>query len=120
MPDFTIDMLMLPRGEVKNARSFASIVEWMGDRASVSEPDESGVFQIALESEDLDEALTHAWNSVGGSGTGDHVFLLKTDELPENWHIKARTPPKPPAKPYLSDIAPQVRGTPEPAPEKAG
>jgi|GEM_PF-4213405 len=119
MPTFSIDMLMLPRGEVKNQRSFGSIVEWMGQMATVTDPDESGVFQIELEADDLESAITHAWNSVGGSGTGDHVFLLQTDDLPQSWHVKSRKPPKPRAVPYLSDIAPQQRGAPAPKPEQA-
>jgi hypothetical protein len=112
MPTFSIDMIMLPRGEVKNQRSFSSIVQWMGQAATVSEPDESGVFQIELDAGDEEEALTHAWNAVGGSGTGDHVFLLLTDELPDSWQVKARKPPKQRAVPYLSDVAAQIPATP--------
>lgn len=85
-------MLMLPRGETKNKRSHGAIAAWMGDNATVSEPDETGVFRIDLESPDRDTALSHAWNAVGGSGTADHVMLLDDDDLPERWRPHAGKP----------------------------
>jgi hypothetical protein len=92
MPRFTVEMLMLPRGETKNKRSHGQIAAWMGENSNVTEPDETGVFQIELDSPDIGAAIQHAWNAVGGSGTGDHVMLLATDDLPEEWQDMAGKP----------------------------
>jgi hypothetical protein len=97
MSRFSVEMLMLPRGETKNKRSHGQIAAWMGENATVTEPDENGIFEIEMETADMEEAIQHAWNAVGGSGTGDHVMLLATDDLPESWQVHAARPPGQPA-----------------------
>jgi hypothetical protein len=52
----------------------------------MGEPDALGVFDISLEAEDLDAALTRVWDGVAASGTDDHIVFLEHPELPEHWH----------------------------------
>jgi len=53
--------------------------------AEVGEPDELGVFEIALDAEDQEDALTRVWDAVAASGTDDHIVFLEHPELPEHW-----------------------------------
>ena len=53
--------------------------------AEVGEPDEVGVFEIALDAEDQEDALTRVWDAVAASGTDDHIVFLEHPELPEHW-----------------------------------
>ena len=59
--------------------------------AEVGEPDELGVFEIALDAEDQEDALTRVWDAVAASGTDDHIVFLEHPELPEHWrHYSGR------------------------------
>ena len=53
--------------------------------AEVGEPDESGVFEIAIDAADQDQALQKIWDAVAASGTDDHIVFLEHPELPEHW-----------------------------------
>ncbi|MEA2156701.1 MAG: hypothetical protein QOE11_2841 [Solirubrobacteraceae bacterium] len=87
---------MKPRGEHKQRRSLEAIAAALGEDAQGTNPDEVGVFEIYLEADDLDEARQRALNAVDAAGSGDHVMLLETDDLPEQWHTRSG---KPRAKP---------------------
>ena len=43
----------------------------------LTEPDDVGVFEIALEAGDQEEALQRVWDAVAASGTDDHLFFLE-------------------------------------------
>src|ERR1700749_4566122 len=60
--------------------------------AQVSEPDGVGVFEVAVEAGDLEQALQQVWNAVAASGTDDHIVFLEHPDLPEHWRL-ARGPP---------------------------
>ena len=53
--------------------------------ADVSEPDELGVFEVVLDADDEEDALTRVWDAVAASGTDDHIVFLEHPELPEHW-----------------------------------
>lgn len=53
--------------------------------AEISEPDDLGVFEIALEADDQEQALTRVWDAVAASGTDDHIVFLEHPELAEHW-----------------------------------
>ena len=84
-------MLMLhgrtPRDEEARAQLSAALPD-----ASVSRPDEQGIFEIALEAEDRDAALARVWNAVAASGTDDHIVFLEHPDLPEHWRRRASRP----------------------------
>jgi len=60
--------------------------------AEVSPEDESGVFEIVLDAEDREHALTRVWDAVAASGTDDHIAFLEHPELPEHWRARSRRP----------------------------
>ena len=60
--------------------------------AEVGEPDELGVFEIALDAEDQEDALTRVWDAVAASGTDDHIVFLEHPELPEHWRERSGRP----------------------------
>jgi hypothetical protein len=60
--------------------------------ATVGEPDELGIFEIAVEVADQDAALTLVWDAVAASGTDDHIVFLEHPELPEHWRHRSGMP----------------------------
>jgi hypothetical protein len=60
--------------------------------AEVGEPDDLGVFEIALEAEDREAALLAVWDAVAASGTDDHILFLEHPDLPEHWRRHSGRP----------------------------
>jgi len=60
--------------------------------AQVTEADDVGVFEVALDADDLDDALTRVWDGVAASGTDDHIVFLEHPELPEHWRHRSASP----------------------------
>jgi hypothetical protein len=84
-------MLMLhartPRDEEARAQLAAALPD-----ASVGRPDAQGIFEITLDAEDQEAALTRVWNAVAASGTDDHVVFLEHPDVPEHWHHRTSRP----------------------------
>ncbi|MEA2150593.1 MAG: hypothetical protein QOD69_2423 [Solirubrobacteraceae bacterium] len=85
MPRHTVEMLLLQRGHVKDQRSIERLASLLGDDATVGEPDERRVFEIEIESDDIEQARHRVWNTVAVSGTTDNIKLLEHPDLPEQW-----------------------------------
>jgi hypothetical protein len=85
MPSQTVEMLQLPRGEVKDKRSMERLTALLGDAATVGEPDERRIFEIEIDEEDVDAARHRIWNAVAVSGVTDNIKLLDHPDLPESW-----------------------------------
>jgi hypothetical protein len=79
-----VPMLMLHFGTPRDRESRAQLAAALPE-AEVGEPDETGVFEVALDAEDGEEALQRVWDGVAASGTDDHVMFLAHSELPEHW-----------------------------------
>jgi hypothetical protein len=60
--------------------------------ATVSEPDETGVFEIELDAGDQEQALERIWDAIAASGTDDHIIFLEHPELPEHWRERSGRP----------------------------
>jgi hypothetical protein len=60
--------------------------------AEITEPDAVGVFEIALDAEDQEQALRRVWDAVAASGTDDHLAFLEHAELPGHWRHLSRRP----------------------------
>jgi hypothetical protein len=60
--------------------------------AEITEPDDVGVFEIALESDDLEAALLRVWDAVAAAGADDHIAFLEHPDLPEHWRHRSRRP----------------------------
>jgi hypothetical protein len=85
-------MLLMHGGTPKDMECRERLAESLPDDAVAGEPDELGVFEIELDAEDEEEALTKVWNAVAASGTDDHILFLEHPELPEHWRPKSGSP----------------------------
>ena len=87
-----VGMLLMHGGTPKDLECRERLAEALPEDAVVGEPDEVGVFEIELDAEDQEDALTKVWNGVAASGTDDHVLFLEHPELPEHWQPKSGSP----------------------------
>ena len=60
--------------------------------AEISKPDDVGVFNVAVEANDLEQALQKVWDAVAASGTDDHIVFLEHPDLPEHWRQRSGRP----------------------------
>src|SRR3954447_9316815 len=87
-----IPMLMLhersPRfQEVPHERLTAALPD-----AQISEPDDLGVFEVAVQADDLEQALQQVCDPVAASGSDDHIVFLEHPDLPEHWRLRSGRP----------------------------
>jgi len=88
---FRIGMLELHPDTPRDEEAYAGLAAALPG-ADVTEPDDLGVFEIALDADDQDDALTRVWDAVAASGTDDHVVFLEHPELPEHWRHLSGSP----------------------------
>jgi hypothetical protein len=79
-----VAMLMLHFGTPRDREAREQLAAALPD-GEVGDPDEVGVFEVALEAADREEALRRVWDAVAASGTDDHVVFLEHPDLPEHW-----------------------------------
>jgi hypothetical protein len=84
-------MLMLHLGTPRDQEARRHLSEALPD-ADVGAPDDVGVFQVVLDAEDQEQALTRVWDAVAASGTDDHIVFLEHPDLPEHWRARSRRP----------------------------
>ena len=53
--------------------------------ADVTEPDDLGEFEVVLDADDFESALTEVYDAVASSGTDDHIVFLEHPEIPGHW-----------------------------------
>jgi hypothetical protein len=85
---YEIGMLLLHSATRRDLDARAQLAAALPE-AQVGEPDEVGVFEVALDAEDQEDALTRVWNAVAASGSDDHVVFLEHPELPEHWRHRS-------------------------------
>jgi hypothetical protein len=76
-----------PRDRTARSELAAALPE-----ATVSKPDDVGVFEIELEADDQEDALQRVWDAIAASGTDDHIVFLEHPELPEHWRSRSGAP----------------------------
>jgi hypothetical protein len=81
-------MLMLHLGTPRDREAREQLAAVLPD-AEVGEQDETGVFEIAVEADDQEQALQRIWDAVAASGTDDHIVFLEHPDLPEHWRRRA-------------------------------
>jgi hypothetical protein len=86
-----IGMLMLHYGTPRDQQAREHLAAALPE-GEVSEPDELGVFEIVLDADDQEQALTRVWDAVAASGTDDHIVFLEHPELPEHWRPRSGRP----------------------------
>jgi hypothetical protein len=84
-----VEMLMLHDGSPRDREAREQLSAALPD-ARVGEPDETGVFDIALDADDLEHALARIWDAVATSGTDDHLVFFEHPDLPEHWRDRSR------------------------------
>jgi hypothetical protein len=84
-------MLLLHGGSPRDLEARDRLSAALGG-AEVGEPDEIGVFEVAVDANDLEAALTVVWNAVAASGADDHVVFLEHPQLPEHWRRHSGAP----------------------------
>jgi hypothetical protein len=89
---FAVGMLLVHFGTPRDQEAREQLADALPDDAEVGEPDEIGVFEVAVEAEDLEEALQTVWDAVAASGTDDHIVFLEHPDLPEHWRHRSGTP----------------------------
>ncbi len=89
--EFAVSMLMLHPGTPGDREAHQQLSSVLPD-AEVGTPDEQGVFEIVLDAEDREHALTRVWDAVAASGTDDHVAFLEHPDFPEHWRALGRRP----------------------------
>ena len=79
-------------GTPRDAQAREQLGAALPEDAEVGPPDELGVFEIAVDADDLEQALQRVWDAVAASGTDDHVVFLEHPELPEHWRPRSGRP----------------------------
>ena len=87
----TVAMLLLHPGTPRDQSARAELAAALPG-ATVGEADDTGVFEIELEADDLDDALLRVWDAVAASGTDDHLVFLEHPDLPEHWRDRSGSP----------------------------
>jgi hypothetical protein len=88
----TVAMLLLHPGTPRDAQARKELAAALPPGATVTPPDELGVFEVSLEADDFEQALQQVWDAVAKSGTDDHVVFLEHADLPEHWRSRSRRP----------------------------
>jgi hypothetical protein len=86
-----IAMLMLHLGTPRDQEAREQLSAVLPD-AQISEPDETGAFEVVLDAEDRERALERVWDAVAASATDDHIAFLEHPDLPDHWRSRSRGP----------------------------
>jgi hypothetical protein len=86
-----VAMFLLHFGTPRDQEAREQLAQALPD-AEIGDPDDVGVFEVALEAEDREDALTRVWNGVAASGTDDHIVFLEHPDLPEHWRPRSGSP----------------------------
>jgi hypothetical protein len=79
-----VAMLMLHGGTPRDRQAREEVAALLPG-GEVGEPDEVGIFEIALEAADREDALTQVWDAVAAAGVDDHLVFVEHPDLPEHW-----------------------------------
>jgi hypothetical protein len=85
-----IGMLVLDRG-VAAREAYRGLAAALAG-AEVSEPDDVGAFEVAVDAESQEDALQRVWDAVAAAGADDHIAFLEHPSLPEHWRHRAQAP----------------------------
>jgi hypothetical protein len=86
-----VAMFMLHSGSPRDQEAREQLAAALPE-ATVSGPDDVGVFEVDLEADDLEDALQRVWDGVAASGTDDHIVFLEHPDLPEWWRSRSGSP----------------------------
>jgi hypothetical protein len=85
MAEQRVGMLMLHYGQgPRDEEAREELADALPD-AEVTEPDDVGEFEVVLDADDFESALTEVFDAVAASGTDDHLVFLEHPEIPGHW-----------------------------------
>jgi hypothetical protein len=85
MAEQRVGMLMLHYGQgARDEDAREALAEVLPD-AEVTEPDDVGEFEVVLDADDFETALTTVFDAVAASGTDDHLVFVEHPDIPEHW-----------------------------------
>ena len=91
MPEHRVGMLMRHLGTPRDQEAREQLAAALPE-AQIGEPDDVGVFEVAIDADDYDDALQRIWDAVAASATDDHILYLEHSELPEHWRDRSGRP----------------------------
>jgi hypothetical protein len=91
MARFEIGMLLAHGGTPRDQEALEELAEALPD-AEVGEADEVGVFEVAVDAEDQEDALTQVCDGIAAAGVDDHIVFLEHPELPDHWRQRSASP----------------------------
>ena len=83
-----VEMYLLHGGTPRDQQARAELLEQLPG-AEATEADDVGVFEIELDADDKEAALTRIWDAVAASGTDDHIVFLEHADIPEHWRERS-------------------------------
>jgi hypothetical protein len=86
-----VAMLMIHDGTPRDRQAREDLGAALPD-AEITEPDDVGVFEIALNADDDERALLRVWDAVAAAGADDHIVFLEHPDLPDHWRQRSRRP----------------------------
>ena len=88
MSEHAVAMYMPERTESAEA-AYEELKKALGHE-TVSEPDDTGIFEIRLEAPDQEQALHRIWNAIAAAGADDHVNFAEHADIPQHWRDRTR------------------------------
>jgi hypothetical protein len=89
---YVVTMLMLHLGTPRDQEARRQLADVLPPGSEVAEPDEVGVFEVQVDADDYEQALSIVWDAVAASGTDDHIVFLEHPDLPEHWRARSGRP----------------------------
>jgi hypothetical protein len=86
-----VEMYLLHGGTDRDIEAREQLLAQLPD-SEASEPDDVGVFELHLDADDKEAALTRVWYAVAASGTDDHIVFFEHADIPEHWREKSGGP----------------------------
>ena len=86
-----VEMYLLHGGTERDLEAREQLLAQLPD-AEAGEPDDVGVFEIHLEADDKEAALTSVWDAVAASGTDDHIVFFEHADIPDHWRERSGGP----------------------------
>ena len=82
--DQVVEMYLLHGDTPRDLEALDELLAQLPD-AEATEPDDVGVFEIHLNADDKEQALSRIWDAVALSGTDDHIVFLEHPDIPDHW-----------------------------------
>jgi hypothetical protein len=86
-----VEMYLLHGGTDRDLEARQQLLDQLPDTEG-TEPDDVGVFEIHLDADDKEAALTRVWDAVAASGTDDHIVFFEHADIPDHWREKSGGP----------------------------